>query len=1006
MLAVAAALAVLGALELLLAAVVGAAAPFVVLVLAAAGAAWIAGRLYAEQARSKAAAVEARATAEELRAILGGVGEGITVQDVRGRVVYANEPAARLMSFEHADDFVRAAPDDVAGRYQILTEDGAPFPRDELPGRIVLGGGPSTERLIRFRLRGADRDRYSMVKANPVYGPDGAVAGVVNTFRDVTAQREHDEALRVSREWFSTALRSIGDAVITTDRGGVITFMNPVAEQLTGWSVAEATGRPLADVFAIVDEARGEPAENPVERVMRDGVVVGLANHTILKSRQRGDVPIDDSAAPIRDGAGALVGVILVFRDVSAERLEDRRRDFLARAAEELNSSLDYEATLATVARLAVPTIADWCAVDIADDGRPRRLAVAHVDPSKIDFVHDIQRRYPPDPDAATGVLRILETGEPEMIAEIPPALIEAGARDAEHLALIRQLALHSYIGVPIRRGERTIGVITFVTAESRRVYGAADLALARSLADRAAVAVDNARLYREAQRARADAAHQRDRLEALIMAAPSAIAVIGARDLAFEMINEPFRRLVPHAEPGVHAGDVAASAGNVAMIEGVIATGQPWTQHELPVPRARTEAGAPGYVSLAAQPLRDGAGAIDRVVVFAHDVTDQVVARQRVEAAGAEAERANRSKDEFLAMLGHELRNPLAPILTALQLMTLRGGDAHQHERMIIERQVRHVVRLVDDLLDVSRITRGKVKLERERLELAEVLADAIEVASPLLEHGRHVLELHVPRQGLVVFVDRSRLAQVIANLLTNAAKYTESGGRIDVTAQRTGGQIELRVRDTGIGISADMLPRVFDLFVQQPQAIDRSRGGLGLGLTIVKNLVSLHDGEVSAHSDGPGKGSEFVVRLPAAREGATATSSSNPELRPPEAARPRSKVLIVDDNEDAADLLSMVLESRGYVTRIARDGPSALRVVEEFRPETALLDIGLPVMDGFELARRMRANPALAGLRLIAVTGYGQETDRQRSREAGFDHHLVKPIDVKTVVDLLQLP
>ena len=964
--------------------------------------------LRAAQRRAQAAAAEARVAAAKLDVILAGVDDGITLQDPRGRLVYANAPAAQQTGFARPEDLVAASAEELATRFELLTEDGAPLARDALPGRRILRGEPAAEQLVRFRVRGRSDDQYAVVRANPVRDADGSLTAVVTTFHDVTERRTQAEAVRLSREWFATSLRSIGDAVITTDRAGTVTFMNPVAEQLTGWAAADALGHALRDVFVIVAEDTRAPAESPVERVMREGVIVGLANHTVLRRRDGSELAIDDSAAPIRDDAGALVGVVMVFRDVSAERQAEQRRAFLARAAQELNSSLDYEVTLATVARLAVPTIADWCAVDMVEHGAVRRLAVAHVDPAKIRFVADIERRYPPDPDAPNGVPNILRTGEAEMIAEIPPALLEAGARDAEHLRLIQALALHSYIGVPIQRGARTLGVITFVTAESRRVYGDADLAFARALADRAAIAVENALLYRAAEQARRDAALERDRLAALIDASPTGIAVMRGRDLVYELVNEPYRRIVPGAQLGRPAREAIANRERPRLLEDAYAHGRTLSATEQAVPVPGPDGPRTIHVDYTVLPLRDAAGQVDRLVTFAHDVTEQVVARRKVESARADAELANRSKDEFLAMLGHELRNPLAPILTAVQLMALRGPhDGLAHERTVIERQLKHVVRLVDDLLDVSRITRGKVELRKQRVELAEIVADAIEQASPLLEQGRHVLETDVPRAGLLVCADRQRLAQVISNLLTNAAKYTEPGGHISVRGAREGDRVVVRVRDSGIGIAPDMLPRIFDLFVQQPQAIDRSRGGLGLGLTIVKNLVAMHDGEVAAHSDGPGQGSELVVSLPAepTRDGATADAPAPADepARAGEAAPAR--VLIVDDNEDAADLLSLVLEARGYQTRVAPDGPSALRVAVEFRPTTALLDIGLPVMDGFELARRLRAMPELAPLRLIAVTGYGQETDRQRSRDAGFDHHLVKPIDVKTVVDLLQI-
>ncbi len=373
-----------------------------------------------------------------------------------------------------------------------------------------------------------------------------------------------------------------------------------------------------------------------------------------------------------------------------------------------------------------------------------------------------------------------------------------------------------------------------------------------------------------------------------------------------------------------------------------------------------------------------------------------------REQAARKEAETANRSKDEFLAMLGHELRNPLSPMLTALELMKLRGGEAHQRERTIVERQVQHLVRLVDDLLDVSRITRGKVALKRRPVELHEVVASALEMASPLLESRRHRLVTSVPRAGLLVEADPHRLAQVFANLLMNSAKYTEPGGTVEVRGDREASQVVLRVRDSGMGIAPDLLPRVFDLFVQAHSALDRSQGGLGLGLTIVRTLVQMHGGVVRVASAGQGKGSEFTVELPALDASALVPRPPPPTTAPRGSLAVAQRVLGVDDNVDAAEALGEALSALGYSTATAFDGPGALDAAAKEPPQVAFLDIGLPVMDGYELARRLRE---LLGpsVKLVALTGYGQDHDRARSLDAGFDEHLVKPVELARIEALL---
>ena len=382
-------------------------------------------------------------------------------------------------------------------------------------------------------------------------------------------------------------------------------------------------------------------------------------------------------------------------------------------------------------------------------------------------------------------------------------------------------------------------------------------------------------------------------------------------------------------------------------------------------------------------------------------DISAQKRDEERLASVAAQLEEASRVKDEFIAMLGHELRNPLAPIKTAVHLLKLRAKDSVPREVSVIERQLQHITRLVDDLLDVSRIAGGKVVLVKDTVEVAELVAEAIETASPLIEQSRHALVLQVPKQALIVDVDRTRMTQVFSNLLANAAKYTPAGGRVSVTASREGDNVVIAVEDTGTGISSELLPSVFDLFVQSRQTLNRAQGGLGLGLSIVKNLVTLHGGSVSAFSEGLGRGSVFTVRLPAVE--APAARVEGPSLPLAVATpEPHHFVLVVDDNVDGADMLAAALRALGYRSAVAHDGPGALRIASELVPHVALLDIGLPVMDGYELASILRQQ--LLGVKLVAITGYGQERDLQRSRDAGFQAHLTKPVDLDKLSSLLR--
>ena len=495
----------------------------------------------------------------------------------------------------------------------------------------------------------------------------------------------------------------------------------------------------------------------------------------------------------------------------------------------------------------------------------------------------------------------------------------------------------------------------------------------------------------------------QRRQLTDIFRQAPAAIAIMRGPDHIYEHTNPAYLDLIAHRSvvglPVREALPELDGQSIFELLDNVYGTGVPFVGKALKVMVQRSPGAGPEerYFDFVYHPMRNAVNDIDGIAVVAFDVTELVSARR-------EAEGASRTKDEFLAMLGHELRNPLAPILTALQLMRLRGGTALEHERTVIERQTRHLVRLVDDLLDVSRIARGKIELRRERMELADGVAKAIEMASPLLEERNHQLEVDVSR-GLMLDADPARLAQIVANLLTNAAKYTEAGGRISIRGASEGHEHVLRVTDTGVGIEPDMLPRIFEMFTQESQSLDRARGGLGLGLTIVRNLADLHGGSVEARSAGRGTGSEFIIRLPAAQPVVAASAVAiASETLAEETDGTGGAVLVVDDNPDAAEMLAMYVRSLGYRVESALDGPAALRVAERMSPTIGLLDIGLPVMDGFEVARRLRSTAAHKRIRLVAITGYGQEADRERSRSAGFDAHLVKPVDLDQLRALLQ--
>ena len=684
----------------------------------------------------------------------------------------------------------------------------------------------------------------------------------------------HMEREDEARRWSETTLGSIGDAVIATDADGRVTFMNAVAERLTAWSDADARGRPLDEVFCILAEATREVAENPVATVLREGRIVGLANHTILRSKRGEEIPIDDSAAPIRDQSGRLFGVVLVFRNVSDEKRAHVQRDFLARASEALVSSLDYRTTLATVARSAVPQLADWCAIEVIEAGATtsQQVAVAHVDPAKAEFARELGERYPPDPHAATGVPNVIRTGTSELYVEIPAALLEAGAKDAEHLRIIRELRLESAMVVPLRGRARVLGAMTFVYAASGRRYSENDLAFAEDFGRRAAMAIENAIAMKEVQEAQARERRMRD-----------------------------------------------------------------------------------------------------------------------------EAEIANGAKDEFLAVVSHELRTPLHAILGwTIALRDRKPGDDIDRPLGIIERNARAQAKLVEDVLDVSRIISGKLTLKLGMTNVADAVNAAIETVAAAAEAKGIAVSVEVEQGPLVITADFDRLQQIVWNLVTNAVKFTPKGGKVSVRVFREGSDIRLSVSDTGEGIRREALPRVFERFQQADASTTRRHGGLGLGLAIVRHLVTAHGGTVSAESEGEGKGATFLVSLPARSAvpalSARASSGGDVTIR-----LDGLRVLVVDDEEDSRTLVGAVLGNQGADVHLVDSAAAALEKVALIRPDVIVSDIGMPQMDGYELMRKIRAlSPANGGRTPgVALTAYARAEDSERAFAAGFQRHVAKPIE-----------
>jgi signal transduction histidine kinase/ActR/RegA family two-component response regulator/transcriptional regulator with GAF, ATPase, and Fis domain len=567
---------------------------------------------------------------------------------------------------------------------------------------------------------------------------------------------------------------------------------------------------------------------------------------------------------------------------------------------------------------------------------------------------------------------------------------------EGEHASIIaavtRGPGFRAYVLLPLVRHDRVLGVIGCSTG-GQRSFSPEERAFMSSIAAHCADAFARARLY--------DEAHRMERLlHSVLKRLPVGVIVSRPPDSTLVLSNDAM------TEIWRTDGFPLRGEERCQVMKATFPDGRPMPMSESPVVRAlrgevvdsmaariERQDGSHGWIQVSAAPVLRDDGSVEVAVATFVDLTAEKDAR-------AAADEAGRAKDEFLAMLGHELRNPLAAIGTALDVMRLRAAELVQRERAVIERQVKHLTRLVDDLLDVSRAVRGGLRLERAPIELWPIVADAIEVAGPAIEERRHQLSVAVPRSGLVVDADGMRLTQVIVNLLNNAAKYTPPDGHLTVSARADGDWVAIEVGDDGAGIEPDLLPHIFDAFTQGRQGLDRKQGGLGLGLAVARQLVVGHGGTIEARSGGAGRGTSLLVRLP----GASVRDFAEEEVAEVEPRPTARRVLIVDDNTDLMELLANALVAMGYEVKGAGDGPRALELVETFVPDVALLDIGLPVMDGYELAGLLRRMPKLRDTPLVALTGYAQDVDRQRALESGFSEHFAKPLDLDRLVECLE--
>jgi PAS domain S-box-containing protein len=757
------------------------------------------------------------------------------------------------------------------------------------------------------------------------------------------------------RELLQVTLSSIGDAVITTDNNGRITYLNAVAESLTGWKQADALGQPLDTVFRIVNEATRRPVENPAARALREGVVVGLANHTLLIQKDGGECPVDDSVAPIRDELGRVSGCVLIFRDVTAQRRREQEKASELLTAR-LLASIVESSDDAIVSKSLGGIIQSWNAA--------------------------AERLFGYTADQAVG-RHISLVIPPERIAEEDAILasLRAGQR-IDHFETERQRSDGRRIQVSL--------TISPVRDAGGAIVGASKIV--RDITDRKRAEAEQQKFVTLIENS-TDFIGMCDLNGIPFFINRAGLTMVGLDDIEQARQTSIATFFFPEDQPRIMQ----------EFFPSVLETGH----GEIEVRFRHFKTGEAHWMAYKVLTLP---GADGRPVAFAtvsQDVTERKRLEDSLRRVAGELSEADRRKNEFLAMLAHELRNPLAPIANAVRVLRLGDGDERsvREASEMLERQVGLMVRLVDDLLDMSRITRGKIELRKRRVELAPIIGQAVEATRALYKSMNHELTVTLPPQPVYLYADSTRLTQVVGNLLNNACKFTGKGGHVWLTVEYEGAQAIIRVRDNGIGIAAQQIPQLFDMFTQVDTSPERSQDGLGIGLTLVKSLVEMHDGTVEARSDGLGRGSEFVVHLPTLVEASEPLSEKtvDEEAVSEPAQALRRRILVVDDNEDAAEWLATLLNLTGHETYVARDGVEAIRAAERLLPDVVLLDIGLPALDGYEVCRRIREQPWGRDLVLVAVTGWGQEEDRQKSREAGFDRHLIKPVDDQVIMSLL---
>jgi len=915
----------------------------------------------------------------------------IFVIDPQGRVESWNPGAERLLGYTEEEIIGKPA------RVFFTPEDiGNGVPEQEMREALEEGRGNDD----RWHVRKDGSRFWCGGTMTPLWDAGRIFRGFAKIMRDRTDWKEAEQARRGSEARQAAILETALDAIITIDHEGRVVEFNPAAEKLFGYAGADVRGRDIGQL--VVPPRLREAHRSGMARYLStgEGPVLGKRIEMPALRADGSEFPVELAITRIPTDGPPLFTAYL--RDIG----ERNRLEESLRASEGRFRGLMEQAPFSIQV--------------FAPDGRAIRVNRAWEElwGVTLEQIGDYNILEDRQLDRK-GVLPFIRKGFAGESARVPAIRYDPNETIPDRT---RHKEPSRWVAAIIYPLKDTRGVI-------REVVLVQDDITARKRAEEALLVVHRELEERVADRT-AELARTSEFLHALLENVQDGIVACNAEGI-LTRFNRVTRELHGLPEEPIPAGQWAEHY-RLYRPDGRT----PMTKDDVPLYRALQgerirdiemvivpEGLPPRTVMTSGQAFFDSGGEKLGAVVSMHDITLRKRAEEALRKAHAELEHrvecrtlelahanealrdADRRKDEFLATLAHELRNPLAPIRNALQILKMPRVDAATVERSreMMERQVHHLVRLVDDLLDVSRVMQGKIELRKEPVELAAVVARATETAQPLIEAQGHRLGISIPSESLLLDADPVRLAQVVANLLTNAAKYTEPSGRIWLAAERVGREAVLRIRDNGIGITPAMLPRIFDLFVQVDHATTKAQGGLGIGLTLVKNLCEMHDGSVEARSAGLGKGSEFIVRLPISTKGLPDAGTPEPGLAAGPAAHSGHRLLVVDDNRDAADSLAMLLELQGHEVRVAHSGSAALEMTEAYTPDVVFLDIGMPGMDGYEVARRLRRQPGLEEVVLAALTGWGQQEDRRRTADAGFDHHLVKPPDPKAVESVL---